>query len=78
MLPNGSSTPNTTELLQEDSHPKAHLKQVAEKISRPDFLAGQGLGNEIGFWVFDYPLDYEQQLREHLSFLPELMTRQNP
>lgn len=78
MSPNGSPTPPAAALLQEDSRLKARLNQVAEKISQPDFLAGQGLGNEIGFWIFDYPPEYELQVREYLSFLPELMARQHP
>lgn len=28
---------------------KDRLNQIAEKITRPSFLSGQGLGNEIGF-----------------------------
>ncbi|HBK38083.1 MAG TPA: DUF1788 domain-containing protein, partial [Halomonas sp.] len=41
------------------------MNQVAEKITRPDFLAGQGLGNEIGFWIFDYAPEHELQVRAY-------------
>ncbi|AQU85116.1 cytoplasmic protein [Halomonas sp. 'Soap Lake  len=54
------------------------MNQVAEKITRPDFLAGQGLGNELGFWIFDYAPEHELQVRAYLNFLPSLMARQHP
>ncbi len=28
-----------------------------------------GSGNEIGFWIFDYPAQNELQVREHLKYL---------
>ncbi len=62
----------------EDDLLRARLNQVAEKISQPDFLAGQGLGNEIGFWIFDYAPEHELQVRAYLNFLPSLMARQHP
>lgn len=63
---------------REDDQLRARLNQVAEKITRPDFLAGQGLGNEIGFWIFDYAPEHELQVRAYLNFLPSLMARQHP
>ncbi|WP_207953571.1 DUF1788 domain-containing protein [Vreelandella lionensis] len=62
----------------EDDQLRARLNQVAEKITRPDFLAGQGLGNELGFWIFDYAPEHEFQVRAYLNFLPSLMARQHP
>lgn len=62
----------------EDDQLRARLNQVAEKITRPDFLAGQGLGNELGFWIFDYAPEHELQVRAYLNFLPSLMVRQHP
>ena len=62
----------------EDDQLRARLNQVAEKITRPDFLAGQGLGNELGFWIFDYAPEHELQVRSYLNFLPSLMARQHP
>jgi hypothetical protein len=61
----------------EDDQLRARLNQVAEKITRPDFLAGQGLGNELGFWIFDYAPEHEVQVRAYLNFLPSLMARQH-
>ena len=62
----------------EDDQLRARLNQVAEKITRPDFLAGQGVGNELGFWIFDYAPEHELQVRAYLNFLPSLMARQHP
>ena len=62
----------------EDDQLRARLNQVAEKITRPDFLACQGLGNEIGFWIFDYAPEHELQVRAYLNLLPSLMARQHP
>jgi hypothetical protein len=45
------------------------LDKVLPKIESEEFLKNEGLGNEIGFYVFDYPPEYELVVREHLSFL---------
>lgn len=45
------------------------LKQLEARISDNRFLKNQGSGNEIGFWIFDYPPQRERQVREHLAFL---------
>lgn len=45
------------------------LKQLEERIGNDRFLKNQGSGNEIGFWIFDYPAQQELQVREYLAFL---------
>tara|TARA_R110002072_G_scaffold277064_1_gene438804 strand:- start:23185 stop:23772 length:588 start_codon:yes stop_codon:yes gene_type:complete len=45
------------------------LDHILPKIESEDFLQNQGLGNEIGFYVFDYPPESELEVREHLSFM---------
>lgn len=37
------------------------------KIISDDFLKGRGLGNEIPFWIFDYPPEDELFIRDSLS-----------
>ena len=32
------------------------LNQVISKITSKDFLDSKGLGKDIGFWIFDYPI----------------------
>jgi hypothetical protein len=50
------------------------LNQIIPRIRSRDFLDSKGLGNEIGFWIFDYPPDREIDVREFLSdtILPAL------
>ena len=76
MSHNESNVPPGNFMYPEDSHLQSRLNQVTEKITRPDFLASQGLGNEIGFWIFDYAPEHELQVRAFLNFLPPLMARQ--
>ena len=53
------------------------LNQIPDKILSDEFLKGQGLGNEIGFWIFDYAPEYELQVREYLAFLTELLAKKH-
>ena len=46
------------------------LNRVLPKLTSPDLLRNQGLGNEIGFWIFDYPPERELDVR---SFLAEVI-----
>lgn len=54
----------------------ANLKQlqkrldlILDKLESPEFLQNMGLGNEIGFYVFDYPAEHELVVREQIQFL---------
>jgi len=55
------------------------LNQILPRIASRDFLDNKGLGNEIGFWIFDYPPDRELEVREFVTntVLPSL-AKQNP
>lgn len=56
------------------------LNQILPKITSNDFLSSQGLGNEIGFWIFDYPPEREMEMRDFLTrtVLPSLNKAQPP
>ncbi len=54
------------------------LNAILPKISSPDFLSGQGIGNEIPFYVFDYPPEDELEVRTHLTFMEEKFPKQAP
>ena len=54
------------------------LNAILPKITSQDFLSGQGIGNEIPFYVFDYPPEDELRVREHLSFLEDKLPKQAP
>ena len=43
------------------------LNQILPRITSRDFLDSKGLGNEIGFWIFDYPPDREMDVRDFVS-----------
>ncbi|MEK8686246.1 hypothetical protein P2S23_19520, partial [Escherichia coli] len=43
------------------------LSQIQSRINEDRFLKNNGSGNEIGFWIFDYPAQCELQVREHLG-----------
>ena len=39
------------------------LEQLKDELQKEDFLKARGLGNEIPFWIFDYPADKELLVR---------------
>jgi hypothetical protein len=43
------------------------LNQIIPRITSAEFLGSKGLGNESGFWIFDYPADREMDVRDFLS-----------
>ncbi len=43
------------------------LNQILPRITSRDFLDSKGLGNEIGFWIFDYPPERELDVRDFLA-----------
>ncbi len=45
------------------------LNQILPKITSDDFLSARGLGNEIAFFIFDYPAEEEPRVRQHIKFL---------
>lgn len=51
------------------------LNKIPEKLTSETFLDGQGLGNEIGFWIFDYAPSDELKVREHISFIESYISR---
>jgi len=53
------------------------LNQIPEKILSSEFLNSQGLGNEIGFWIFDYDPAAELEVREYIKFLENVLTKKH-
>ena len=47
------------------------LDLIKPKILSSSFRAGQGLGNEINFWIFDYDAEDEMAVRFHIQFLKD-------
>lgn len=48
---------------------QARLDKLEEEIKRPQFRQNKGLGNEIGYYVFDYPADKELEVRERIDYM---------
>ena len=53
------------------------LNQIPDKILSTEFLSGQGLGNEIGFWIFDYAPEHELDVREYIKFLEVMLVKKH-
>jgi Domain of unknown function (DUF1788) len=57
---------------------KERLNRIMDRIQSPEFLSNAGLGNEIGFYIFDYPPEEELAVREHVRFILETMAKKRP
>jgi len=47
----------------------SRLNQIWPRVTSEAFLSSEGIGNEIAFYIFDYPAREELQVREHISIL---------
>lgn len=56
------------------------LNQILPRVTSRDFLESKGLGNEIGFWIFDYPPERELDVRDFVTgtVLPALAKQAPP
>ena len=54
------------------------LDEILPKITSDEFLNASGIGNEIAFFIFDYPAEQELQVRDHIRFLLEQIPKRKP
>ena len=54
------------------------LNLILENITTNEFLSNQGLGNEIGFWIFDYKPSDELIIREYFGILESTFSKNHP
>lgn len=47
------------------------IDEILPKIVEPNFRKNKGLGNEIGFYIFDYDPQYELLVRDRVKFIKE-------
>ncbi|SUY48141.1 Domain of uncharacterised function (DUF1788) [Clostridium putrefaciens] len=47
------------------------IDEILPKIIEPNFRKNKGLGNEIGFYIFDYEPEYELLVRDRVKFIKE-------
>lgn len=45
------------------------LDKAEEMIKKPTFRENKGLGNEIGYYIFDYPAEKELEVRERIEYI---------
>ena len=57
---------------------KERLNQIIPRITSDDFLSSKGLGNEIAFYIFDYPPERELEMREHIDFILTHLEKKRP
>lgn len=53
------------------------LAKIEEKITDIDFLKNKGLGNEVGYYIFDYSPKDELYVRSHIAYLKEKINKSN-
>lgn len=53
------------------------LDAIIPKITDKSFRENKGLGNEIGYYIFDYDPQYELLVREHIGFIKQKVNDDN-
>ncbi|WP_164102233.1 DUF1788 domain-containing protein [Candidatus Laterigemmans baculatus] len=54
------------------------LDAILPRITSEEFLEAKGLGNEIAFFIFDYPPESELVVRQHIRFLLDQIPKRKP
>jgi hypothetical protein len=52
------------------------LNKILPRIISDAFLSGSGIGNEIAFYIFDYPPEDELRIRDHIRTLLDHIPKQ--
>ncbi len=55
---------------------RERLDKILGEIQSPNFLDNKGLGNEIGFYIFDYEPRDELLVREHIAYLKSVLNNE--
>ena len=53
------------------------LDKILPKLQEKQFRENKGLGNEIGYYIFDYEPENELIVREHVKFLKQKINDEN-
>lgn len=54
------------------------LNRILPRVVSDDFLSGSGIGNEIAFYIFDYPPEEELRVRDFIRVLLDHIPKQKP
>jgi len=57
---------------------KARLDKIIDRLLSDELLNNTGLGNEIGFYIFDYPPELELEMRDHIQFILRQIPKKKP
>jgi hypothetical protein len=52
----------------------SRLNEIQPRVTSEGFLSGEGIGNEIACYIFDYPAQEELQVREHIEMMMSHLT----
>ena len=45
------------------------LNEAESRMKKPSFRQNKGLGNEVGYYIFDYPAERELFIRERIEYI---------
>lgn len=54
------------------------LNRIIPRLTSDELLSNSGLGNEIGFYIFDYPPEKELEVRDHINFILSYLKKKRP
>ncbi len=57
---------------------KQRMDKILDRITSDELLNNKGLGNEIGFYIFDYPPEFELEMRAHIQFIVRQIPKVKP
>ena len=57
---------------------KNRLDKILDRLTSEKLLSNSGLGNEIGFYIFDYPPEFEVAVRDHIQFILRQLPKSKP
>ena len=46
---------------------ESRLNKLEDKLKEPNCRKNKGLGNEVGYYIFDYPAEQELLVRERID-----------
>lgn len=53
------------------------LDKAEETIQKPSLRENKGLGNEVGYYIFDYPAEKELYIRERIDYIKKKSENSN-
>ena len=53
------------------------LDKAEETIQKTSFRENKGLGNEVGYYIFDYPAEKELYIRERIDYIKKKSENSN-